>query len=148
MTMALSPKQSRDAADADAIDEAMIERVVRRFYEAARRDDLLGPVFAARVADWEPHLLRMCAFWSAILRGTRAYQGRPMQMHVALPIDARHFDRWLDLFEASAAEICPPHAAAQFAAHARRIGQSLELGIAASRGLILRTGGPSLPRRA
>jgi hemoglobin len=82
----------------------------------------------------------MCAFWSAILRGTRAYQGRPMQMHAALPIDARHFDRWLDLFEVSAAEICPTQAAAQFAAHARRIGQSLELGIAASRGLILKTG--------
>lgn len=138
--MALSPKPSRDAAGADAIDEEMIERVVRRFYESARRDDMLGPVFAAHVADWEPHLKRMCAFWSAILRGTRAYQGRPMQMHAALAIDARHFDRWLDLFEVSAAEICPPQAAAQFAAQARRIGQSLELGIAGSRGLILAIG--------
>jgi hemoglobin len=82
----------------------------------------------------------MCAFWSALMLGTRNYRGRPMQMHTPLPIDARHFERWLDLFEASAAEICPPAAAAQFTAHARRIGQSLELGIAGSRGLILNTG--------
>jgi hemoglobin len=135
-----SDKQSFDHESGDIVDEAMIERVVRHFYESARRDDMLGPVFAAHVADWEPHLMRMCAFWSAIMLGTRAYQGRPMRMHAPLPIDARHFDRWLDLFEASALEICPPQAAALFAAHARRIGQSLELGIAGSRGLMLKTG--------
>ena len=41
------------------IDEAMIERLVRRFYEAVREDPLLAPIFAARIRDWEPHLQRM-----------------------------------------------------------------------------------------
>lgn len=138
--MASDREHTRDLDGRDIIGEAMIDRVVRRFYDCARRDDMLGPVFAAHVVDWEPHLSRMCAFWSALMLGTRNYRGRPMQMHTPLPIDARHFERWLDLFEASAAEICPPAAAAQFTAHARRIGQSLELGIAGSRGLILNTG--------
>jgi hemoglobin len=135
-----SDRKQTGVDGADVIDEAMIERLVRRFYDEARHDDMLGPVFAAHVADWEPHLTRMCAFWSAIVLGSRRYQGRPMQMHAPLPIDARHFDRWLNLFEASAAEICPPQAAKAFCEHARRVGQSLELGIAGSRGLILKTG--------
>lgn len=138
--MASDSEQTRDDEGADVIDEKMIERLVRRFYDSARDDDMLGPVFAAHVTEWEPHLMRMCAFWSAIMLGARNYQGRPMQMHVPLPIDARHFDRWLALFEASAAEMCPPQAATLFAAHARRIGQSLELGIAGARGLFLNLG--------
>lgn len=137
--MVSDSRKTRDVGSAD-VDEAMIERLVRHFYDAARRDAMLGPVFEAHVADWEPHLMRMCAFWSAIMLGARNYQGRPMQMHATLPIDARHFDRWLCLFEASAAETCPPQAAAQFAAQARRIAQSLELGVAGSRGLVLKPG--------
>ena len=48
------------------IDEAMIERLVRAFYGRIRRDPLLAPVFAERIDDWEPHLQRMCAFWSSV----------------------------------------------------------------------------------
>jgi hemoglobin len=46
------------------IDDAMISRLVRGFYARVRTDELLGPVFAARIANWEPHLQRMCDFWS------------------------------------------------------------------------------------
>ena len=38
------------------IDEAMIQRLVRGFYRRVREDPLIGPVFAARILDWEPHL--------------------------------------------------------------------------------------------
>ena len=48
------------------IDEAMIERLMRRFYEKIREDALLAPIFEARIADWEPHLRRMCEFWSSV----------------------------------------------------------------------------------
>jgi len=44
-----------------AIDEAMIERLVRGFYARVREDDLLGPIFASRIVDWEPHLQQMSA---------------------------------------------------------------------------------------
>lgn len=52
-------------ADAIAlgVDEVMIDRLVRRFYAAVRLDADLGPIFAARIQDWEPHLRRMTDFW-------------------------------------------------------------------------------------
>ena len=122
------------------IDEAMIERLVRGFYAKVQADALLGPVFAARIADWEPHLQRMCAFWSSVALMSGRYHGQPMQAHLPLPVDAAHFDRWLALFEETARELCPPVAADHFIERARRIAESLELGIALSRGVMLAKG--------
>ncbi|MFC3230608.1 group III truncated hemoglobin [Marinibaculum pumilum] len=122
------------------IDEAMIDRLVRHFYGKVRGDPLLGPVFAARIADWEPHLRRMVDFWSSVALYTGRYHGQPMPVHQALPVDAVHFDRWLHLFEAAAGEVCPPAAAAHFLERARRIAASLELGRAMADGVMLRPG--------
>jgi hemoglobin len=122
------------------IDEDMIERLVRRFYEKVREDALLAPVFAARIRDWEPHLQRMCAFWSSVALMSGRYHGNPMTKHLPLPIDAAHFDRWLALFEETAREVCPPSAEAHFVERARRIAESLELGIAGGRGILLGRG--------
>lgn len=122
------------------IDEVMIDRVVRAFYARVRDDALLGPVFDARIADWETHLQRMCAFWSSVALMTGRYHGRPMDKHAPLPVDARHFDRWLALFEETAYEICPPPAAAHFIERARRIAESLELGVAGHNGVLLSKG--------
>lgn len=129
-----------EIAERTGIDEAMIERLVRSFYAQVRNDALLGPVFAARIADWEPHLQRMCAFWSSVALMTGRYHGQPMQVHLPLSIDARHFDRWLALFEETARETCPPVAADHFIERARRIAESLELGIAVQRGVRLGKG--------
>jgi hemoglobin len=68
------------------------------------------------------------------------YHGRPMPKHLPLPVDAVHFDRWLELFEATAREVCPPAAADHFIERARRIAESLELGIAGANGVLLRRG--------
>lgn len=57
------------------------------------------------------------------------YHGQAMQVHLPLPIDSSHFDRWLELFEEAAYEICPPPAAEHFIVRAHRISQSLQLGI-------------------
>lgn len=122
------------------IDEAMIERLVRGFYARVQADPLLAPVFAMRIADWEPHLQRMCAFWSSVALMSGRYHGQPMRAHAPLPIDASHFDRWLSLFEDTARALCPPTAAAHFIERARRIAESLELGIAISHGVMLDKG--------
>jgi hemoglobin len=122
------------------IDEPMIERLVRSFYARIRNDELLAPIFAARIIDWEPHLQRMFAFWSSITLMSGAYHGQPMQKHLPLPVDARHFDRWLALFAVTAREVCPPSAAAHFIKLARRVAGTLELGIAGSRGVVLAKG--------
>jgi hemoglobin len=122
------------------IDEAMIARLVDAFYDRVRADPLIGPVFAERISDWGPHLEQMRLFWSSVALMSGVYHGRPMPKHLPLPVDARHFDRWLELFEATAAEICPPPAAAHFIERARRIAESLELGIAGAHGVLLRKG--------
>lgn len=136
----MSPKTraqlTAEVALRTGIDDAMIDRLVRAFYARARADDMLGPVFASRIADheWEPHIERINAFWSSVALMTGIYHGRPMQLHVGLPVDAEHFDRWLALWEQTAREICPPAAAEHFIEKARTIAQSLELGIAMHNG--------------
>jgi hemoglobin len=122
------------------IDEAMIERLVRAFYARVQEDALIGPVFAVRISDWEPHLQRMCAFWSSVALMSGRYHGEPMQKHLPLPVDARHFDRWLALFEATAGDLCPPKAADHFIERARRVAESLELGIAGAHGVMVGKG--------
>lgn len=122
------------------IDEAMIEKLVRGFYVKVQSDPMLGPVFAARIADWEPHLQRMMAFWSSVTLLTGSYHGQPVPKHLPLPIDAAHFNRWLALFEAEAQTVCPPAAAELFIDRARRIAASLELAIAGARGVLLKRG--------
>jgi hemoglobin len=123
-----------DIVDRTGIDEAMIERLVHGFYARVRLDQLIGPVFAGKVEDWDRHLARMCDFWSSIALMSGRYHGRPMAAHLPLPIDARHFDRWLELFAATAHDLCPPAAAAHFLDRAYRIAESFELGIAAAKG--------------
>lgn len=122
------------------IDEPMIASLVDAFYARVRADPLLGPVFDARITDWEPHLQQMRLFWSSVALMSGVYHGRPMPKHLPLPVDAVHFDRWLELFEGTAREVCPPAAADHFIERARRIAQSLELGIAGAQGVLLRRG--------
>lgn len=131
---------SAEIADRTGIDAPMIDRLVRAFYGKVQRDEVLAPVFAARISDWEPHLLRMCEFWSSVALMSGAYHGRPMEKHLPLPVDGRHFDRWLALFREAAHEVCPPVAAAHFIERAERIAQSLEMGIAVSQGVLLMKG--------
>ncbi|MDP2331732.1 MAG: group III truncated hemoglobin [Reyranella sp.] len=136
-------RRERIAADIvvrTGIDTAMIERLVITFYAHVRADALLGPVFAAHITDWDAHLTRMCSFWASVALMSGSYHGNPMGRHLGLPVDALHFDRWLALFEETAVEVCPPPAADHFIERARRIAQSLELGIASMRGVRLGRG--------
>ena len=155
----LTERQARASAEIAArtgIDVAMIDLLVRTFYGKVRQDEVLAPVFDEKISDWEPHLVRMGEFWSSVALMSGVYHGRPMQKHLPLPVDARHFDRWLQLFRQAAQEVCPPVAAAHFIERAERIAQSLEMGIAVSHGVLLANGARfrrpdselSLPARA
>lgn len=126
--------------DETGIDEAMIDALVEGFYARVRDDALIGPIFADRITDWAPHLKQMKLFWSSVALATGVYQGRPMPKHLPLPIDARHFDRWLELFVETARTLCPPIAADHFIERARRIAESLELGVANASGVLLAKG--------
>jgi len=118
------------------IDEAMIEHLVRAFYGRVMVDPLLGPIFSAKIGDWDAHIAKMCAFWSSVALMSGRYHGQPMTAHLPLPVDTPHFDRWLAIFCATAHDLCPPAAATHFLERAHRIADSLELAIAARNGEI------------
>ena len=83
-------------------DEEEISRLVEKFYARVREDDSLGPVFNNAIHNWSAHLALLKEFWSTVLRGTGRYKGNPMLAHFRLPIEERHFVRWLQLFSETA----------------------------------------------
>jgi hemoglobin len=82
---------------------ADIKILVDGFYTKVQADEILAPVFAARIpADaWGKHLERMYSFWNTVLFLERTYKGNPFAKHATLPIDGAHFERWLGLFTAT-----------------------------------------------
>lgn len=148
--MTAAPREDliEDIQRRTGLDEARIEQVVHAFYRRVRADAVLGPIFAAAIADedWPPHLERMVAFWSSVALMSGRYHGRPMQAHARPPVEASHFDRWLELFRATAREIGPPEGAAHLIERAERIALSLESGIESMQGRSLgSTGAFRLP---
>ena len=126
------------------ITEEMIHRVVHGFYAKIRQDPALGPIFNRVIAEdaWPPHLQKMCDFWSSVMLMSGRFHGAPMPAHLRIEtqkgegLTGRHFARWLHLFAETVAELCPPEAAKLFEQKSQMIAQSLQLGIAASRGEI------------
>ena len=115
------------------ISEAEIRLVVTRFYQCVREDDLLGPVFAARIPaeNWDNHENHIADFWSSIFLKTKRFKGNPMLKHLALPeITPLHFSRWLNLFSSTAIEALPAEKARPMIEMAERIGQSFQMGLA------------------
>lgn len=108
--------------DALGITEDLIRDVVAEFYRRAREDDRLGPVFAAHIHDWSSHLDRMNDFWSAALLRSGRYSGRPIDRHRPITsLEASHFGRWIDLFEATVRDLCPPAQAEAFLTRAQKM---------------------------
>ena len=120
----------------ERLDEDMVHGVVHGFYDAIRKDDLLGPIFLGIIPaeDWPRHLGKMCDFWSATLLRTGRYEGRPLPPHLSIPeLGEEHFRRWLSLFRQTVREECPPEAARLFMDRALRIAHSFRLAIAFNR---------------
>lgn len=121
---------------AAGVTQPMIAAVVHGFYAEVRADAVLGPIFETAIGGaWEPHLAKMCDFWSSVLLMSGRFKGSPMAAHARIPgLSASHFARWIELFRATVREVCPEPAAALFVAKAEMIAESLQLGLAASRG--------------
>lgn len=109
--------------------EDILRDLVHEFYAKIRSDHVLGPIFAARITDWGPHLDRMVAFWSSVALMTGQYHGHPVPAHTPLPIDGAHFARWLDLFRETAQEVCPSAGATHVIVRAERIARSLHMAV-------------------
>ncbi|WP_285058886.1 group III truncated hemoglobin [Pedobacter ginsengisoli] len=82
--------------DIEGLDDIIL--FVNQFYNKVQQDDVIGPIFNEVIQDWEPHLQKMYAFWNAVLFGVPGFTGNPFARHAPLPIEAKHFDRWIQLF--------------------------------------------------
>lgn len=111
------------------VTEQHISDLVHRFYDRARNDEMLGPIFAATINNWEHHYTIVENFWSRTLLGTARYEGSPYPAHVGIGIEREHFDRWLDLFRATAHESLPPAAADAAIARAEHMAVSFRAGL-------------------
>ncbi len=78
--------------------ETAIRACVRAFYDVARKDDLLGPVFNGSVRDWDKHFATTDDFWASALLGVEHYKSAPFPPHLKLDMTQAHFDRWRDLW--------------------------------------------------
>lgn len=123
------PQMTAEIMAQTGLDEEKLTRLVHRFYDKVRADAVLGPIFAARISDWNPHLERMVDFWSSVALMTGRYHGAPVPAHVGLPVDWDHFERWLTLFRETATETCPPEGAAHVIERAERIARSLHMAV-------------------
>lgn len=114
------------------LDRAGLRRLVDAFYADVRRDDLLGPVFAAVITDWEPHLERMTDFWSTVMLHSRSFKGNVYQKHVALAavcdVQPVHFLRWITLWHRCSEALFPGEIARELQATAEGIGRNLFYG--------------------
>ena len=79
-----------------AAEESAIQTCVRAFYDLARADDLLGPVFNASVKDWPQHPKMMDDFWSGALLGTQRYTAAPFPPHLKLDMTQDEMATFLD----------------------------------------------------
>ena len=79
-----------------------IQLLVNEFYGKVREDELLGSIFESVVkGNWQHHLEKMYGFWETIVFNVKKYSGSPFQKHTPLPIDGKHFERWLTIFHAT-----------------------------------------------
>jgi hemoglobin len=126
------------AADARAlgIDDALISELIEAFYTRVQSHAVLGPIFASKVVDWIPHLVRMKDFWASIAIESGRFRGNPMLKHIAIPgLSPAHFQMWLALWDEAVADVVSnPEAISLFRDRAKRIATSLQTGIALHKG--------------
>lgn len=117
----------------DLTTRADIDALLLAFYGRALQDKQLGPVFAAADMDLATHLPRIGDFWQVSLLGTGDYTGRPMQMHARLAEHAglvpELFDRWLELWHGTLAELYAGPTADRAATDAVRMASGMRRAI-------------------
>ncbi|CAA6815014.1 MAG: Unknown protein [uncultured Sulfurovum sp.] len=94
------------------VNEEIIKRMVKAFYEKIIKDPLVGPFFTDRFgadtesAVWKEHLELLSNYWAMLMLGDNKYTGRPMRPHFDMPgISRKAFEQWLFLFHETIDEI-------------------------------------------
>ena len=113
------------------VGEDALRRLLWLFYERVMQDELLAPVFQAKLGTfprdgWPVHLQRLEGFWRAVMGGPSAYRGQPGPAHRGHGIGPAHFERWLWLWEQTLREQLAPPEAEALLTMAGRMRGSLE----------------------
>lgn len=113
--------------DISSIDD--IRRLVDTFYGKVRKDDLIGPIFIGAIGDnWPTHLEKMVRFWQTVLLGEHTYYGSPFPPHGRMPLEQKHFETWLSLWNTTIDELFAGEGEGATAAEAKwRAGKMAEM---------------------
>lgn len=84
---------------ADISTKEDIVRLVDEFYGKVLKDELLFPFF--HHMDFERHKPKMIHFWSFVLLDEAGYNTDVTKVHMHMRIKKEHFDRWIELFNAT-----------------------------------------------
>lgn len=109
-----------------------IEKLVHSFYAKIRKNELLGPIFNARITeeDWPEHLSKLSDFWERNLLNTSSFHGNPTAKHIEVDtsmdysIEQRHFAQWLQLWF----ETIDEHFTGELADKAKRAARKMSTG--------------------
>jgi hemoglobin len=132
----LIPSAATITHPSPTFDRSDLRLLMTRFYDRARRDPLLGPVFDRAIAPdaWAAHIDNLADFWSSVLLAAGTYRGNPAARHAALPdLDAAHFVRWLAIFETTARETLRAADAKRVIRSATNMGKGLQRVVLANR---------------
>ncbi len=108
-----------------------IKNLVDNFYAKIRQDELLAGIFNNVIQDnWPKHLEKMYSFWQTVLLDEHTYYGAPFMPHLNLPVNKKHFDRWLILFYETLDELFEGKKAEEAKWRANKMAQMFQLKIA------------------
>lgn len=81
-----------------------VQVLVDQFYSRVQKDHLIGGIFLGVIKDWSVHLEKMYRFWQTVLLEEHTYNGSPFPPHAQMPLEKKHFNRWLELWHATITE--------------------------------------------
>jgi hemoglobin len=117
----------------EALNEALLRRVIEEFYTRVRADPELGPVFNPILEGrWEPHIEKIMSFWMTATRLGSGYKGRDfMPAHLRHDtVRAEQLPQWLNLFGATARELCAPDDAEALIRIAQQMAENMAISLA------------------
>lgn len=90
----------KNEKDIETIED--IQLLVNSFYDAVKKNPLIGPIFTGVIQDrWPEHLEKMYRFWQTVLLDEHTYSGSPFRPHAAMPLQQEHFSTWLEIWYAT-----------------------------------------------
>lgn len=118
------------------ITEENLRIMLADFYTEVQKDPVIGPIFINTIGqsdeDWEPHMDKVVAFWSATMLKTKKYPGGMVMTHNKLKgLEHDHFVRWMQIFQPTVAKHYDIKVALDFTIKGQQILRSLHRNYAA-----------------